>query len=84
MARKATLHKLELHGKKMVDVIGLAQELGLSEFHVRHMARQAQIPAIKLGKRWWFDLEAAKLARPKLEDIVKSEYDDKYSNLSGI
>jgi excisionase family DNA binding protein len=79
MARKSQIHKIVLKGKQMVDVIEMSTQLGITIFHVRRLAREGKLTSVKLGRRWWFDLNKALNERM---DVNEDEYE--YANLVGI
>lgn len=79
MARKAMIHKIELKGKNMVDAQTLADKLGVTIFHIRRLARDGDLTATKLGKRWWFDLDQAIEER-----LITNDNEEEYPNIVGI
>lgn len=44
-----------IKGVRYVDVDLLSEQTGLSVSHLRFLARQNDIPATKVGRRWYFN-----------------------------
>lgn len=47
--------KINFEGKTLLTVEQIAHMLGYTEWYVRCLARDGRIPAIKIGRRWWYE-----------------------------
>lgn len=57
MTRKYGNSQIEFNNRTYISVETLAERTGYSVFSIRHMARQKQIPSLKFGHRWMFNLQ---------------------------
>ncbi len=54
--------EFEYEGKCYVDLESAALELPFSASHLRYMAGRKEIPARRIGRRWFFNLDDVKQA----------------------
>ena len=64
-----TCKEIQLDGKTLHSIEFCQSELKYSISHLRYLARSGKIGAVKLGNRYWFDLEKL-IANLKREPAV--------------
>ena len=48
---------LQYDGREYLNTNRLAEETGYSTHHIRHLARNNQVPSVKSGRQWFINLD---------------------------
>jgi hypothetical protein len=72
-------------GKRLLDVIQLSKELGMTDVWIRTLARRGTIPSLRVGYKYWFDKDRVLSALSTRTDLPRHTADNvTYADLEGI